>query len=146
MYVGTIANDENKMRIPVDTGTALNTTMSQYPSTVAEYLEFGADTQYDVDQLLTALDLKGTQRPIDHSSMTAVVQYRAPYIINNTSPLIISFVLGNDVTLRRILDIPGLLVMGDFVDSVKGRLVCSELNQVFIVHLDPPGKELPDGA
>ena len=91
MYVGTIANDENKIRIPVDTGTALNTTMSQYPSTVAEYLEFGADTQYDVDQLLTALDLKGTQRPIDHSSMTAVVQYRAPYIINNTSPLIFCF-------------------------------------------------------
>ena len=48
--------------------------MTQYPSMVDEYLECGADTEYDVVQLLAALNLKGTHWPIDHVSMTAVIR------------------------------------------------------------------------
>ena len=34
--------------------------MSQSPSMIAEYLERGADNEYDVAQLIVALNLKGT--------------------------------------------------------------------------------------
>ena len=59
--------------------------MSQYSSIVSEYVECGDDTKYDVVQLLTALNLKGTHQPVDHCSMTAVIRYRTRYLINNTS-------------------------------------------------------------
>ena len=36
--------------------------------------------------------------------------------------------------------------MGDIVDLVKDRLVCSELNQLFMLYLDPINKGMPDGA
>ena len=66
----------------VDTDTAMNTCnkayhkwiMTQYPSMFDEYLECGADTEYDVVQLLADLNLKGTHWPIDHVSMTAVIR------------------------------------------------------------------------
>ena len=37
-------------------------------------------------------------------------------------------------------------MIGDVVDLFKGQLVYSELNQVFILKLDPSGKGLPDVA
>ena len=58
---------------------------------VAEYFECGASTKYDVVQLLAALDLKETNQPVNHSSMTAVILYRTQYLIDNTSPLISFF-------------------------------------------------------
>ena len=103
--------------------------MFQCPSMVTKYLECGANTEYDVVQLFAVLDLKGTHQPIDHGSMNLVIRYRTPYLINNTSLLIISFALGNDVVLRSILGIPCLLVMSVVVDLVQGQVVCSELNQ-----------------
>ena len=78
--------------------------------------------------------------------MTAVIWYRTPYIINNIYPLILSFALGNDVELRSVLDILFNLAMGGVVDWVNGQLICSELDQVFMLQLDPSGKELLDGA
>jgi len=117
----------------VDTGAAMNASnkdyrlwvMSQCPSMVAEYLECGADTEYDVVQLLVVLDLKGAHQHMDHGSMTTVIQYRTPYLINNTSPLILSFALDNDVALRSILGIPCLLAMGTVVDLVQDQLKCT---------------------
>ena len=66
LHVGIIVNDENKMTILVDTGATMNTEylgyhkrgMSQCPSMVAEYLECGAYTEYNLVHLLVALDLK----------------------------------------------------------------------------------------
>ena len=46
--------------------------------------------------------------------------------------------------MRSILGIPCLLAMGTIVDLVNGQLRCSELNQDFMLQLDPPGKGLPD--
>ena len=68
LNIGLLVDKENKIRMLVNTGTAMNTgnldyhkwVMSQCPSMVAEYLECGASTEYDVVQLLAALDLKGT--------------------------------------------------------------------------------------
>ena len=71
-----------------------------------------------MDQLLTALDLKGIHQPIDHHSMATVIHYKTLHLINTTSLLIFSFTLSNDVALGRILGIPDLLVMGAVEDLV----------------------------
>ena len=83
-------------------------------------------------------------QPEDHGSTTTVIWYRTPYLINNTSLLIPPFTLGNDVTLRTIIDVPCLLAIGAVVDLVQCHLKCSELNQEFNLQLDPSGKGLPN--
>ena len=113
---------------------------------LAEYIEYGINTDYDIVQILAALDLKGTSQPVNYGRMTAVIRYKTSYLINNTDPFILSFALGTDVALRSILGIPCLLVMDTVVDLVNGQLVCKELNSVFPLPLDPPGKVFPEGA
>ena len=54
--------------------------------------------------------------------MIVVIQYKTPYLINNTSPLILSFNLGNDIALHSVLDILYLLAMDAVVDLVEGQL------------------------
>ena len=154
MLIGILVDDQNRMSMLVDTGSAMNTgdktyhqwVMSQCPSMFAEYIECGPNTDYDVVQILAALGLKETSQPVDHGSMTAVALYKMPYFIHNTDPLIFSFVLGTDVALRSVLGIPCLLAMGAIVDLVNGQLDYKELNTVCPLQLDPPGKGLPDGA
>ena len=113
---------------------------------VAEYIECGPNTDYDVVQILAALDLKGTSQPVDHGSMAAVIRYKTPCLIHNTDPFTLSFTLGTDVALRSVLGIPCLLFMGVVVDLVNGQLDCKELNSMFPLQLDPKGKDLPDGS
>ena len=119
--------------------------MSQCPNMVAEYIECGTNTEYEVVQLLTALDLKETHQPVNHGSMTAVIRYRIPYFVNNTSSLSLLFALDNDVELRSILGTHFLLAMGAVFDLVQDQFKCSELNKEFNLKLDPPGKGLSDG-
>lgn len=113
---------------------------------VDENLECGIDTECYLVQLLTTLNLKETYQPIDHGSMTTVIMYRAQYLINNTSSLIIPFLLGDDTTLRSVISIPRFLTMGTIVNLVKDQLVRSEFNKVFILQLDSPGKGLLDSV
>ena len=120
--------------------------MSQYPSMVAEYIECVPNTDYDVVQILVALDLKGTSQPVDHGSMTAIIRYKTPYLIHNTDPLFLYFALGTDVALCNVLGIPCLLAISAVVDLVNDQLNCKELNSVVPLQLDPPGKGLLDGA
>ena len=92
MYLtfGIIADNETKMRMIVDTGATIHTSKKGYnqwvvfrcPSMVAEYLDRGTDTEYNIVQLLTALNLKGTHQSIHHGNMTAVIRYKKPYFIN----------------------------------------------------------------
>ena len=121
----------------VDTGVAMNTcdklyhqwVMSQCPSMIAEYIECGPNIEYDVVQILVALDLKETNQHINYGSMTAVIRYKTHYLVNNTDPILLSFVLGTDVALRSVLDIPCVLAMGAVVDLVQDKLICKELNR-----------------
>ena len=120
--------------------------MPQCPRIVAEYLECGAVTEYDVVQLLAALDFKETHQSVDYGNTTAVIRYQIPYLINNIPPLVIFFALGNDIALRNVLSIPCLLAMGEIVGVLKVKLKCSELNKEFSLQLIPQGKGLPDGT
>ena len=92
---------------------------------MAEYLECGAGTKYNAVQLITALDLKSIRQPVNHGSMASVIRYRKPYLINNTSSVILSFALVKDIVLRSILGVPCLLAVDAVVDLVKGQLQCS---------------------
>ena len=72
---------------------------------ISEYIEYDPGTEYDIVQLLVALELKESHQPIYHDWMTTVIQYNTPYIINNTSPLIIFFAIGTNVAIHSIFSI-----------------------------------------
>ena len=71
----------------LDIGAALNSgnldyhlwVMSQYPEIVGEFIYCGADTGYNVVQLMATLDLDTTNQPPDHGKMTAVIRYRISF-------------------------------------------------------------------
>ena len=89
LHIGNRENDENCIRMIVDTGATMNTGSLEYHIWVKsqclemaeEYLQCDKDTSYDVVYLLTALDLKDTDQDVDHRKMTAVIRYNAPYIV-----------------------------------------------------------------
>ena len=54
--------------------------MSYYPEMVAEYLHCGEGNEYEVIQLLAALDLDMESKPSTHDQMTAVIRYRTPFL------------------------------------------------------------------
>ena len=138
----------------MDTGFAMNTgnidfhmwVMSQCPDIVDDFLQCGKDTEYDVVHLLAALDLEDIQKDANHGQMTAVIRYMTLYVVDGKGPFILSFALGNDVSLRSVLGLPTLLAMGADINLAKGLLSCIELNRYFPLDLQPPGKGLPEGA
>ena len=73
--------------------------MPQCPEIVAEYLQCGEGTDYDFVLFLSTLDLNVTQQSNTHGQMTAVIQYHTPSLVNDTDPLILSFALGDDISL-----------------------------------------------
>ena len=109
-------------------------------------MQCGKDTEYDIVHLLAALDLKEIQKDANHGQMTAIIQYKTPYVVDGKGPFILSFALGNDVSLRSVLVLPTLLATGADINLVKGLLSCIELNRYFPLDLQPPGKGLPEGA
>ena len=68
LHSDNLEDDENRIRILVDTEATMNTgsleyhlwVMSQYPEMVEEYIQYGKDTTYDVVHLLAAIDLRDT--------------------------------------------------------------------------------------
>ena len=111
--------EDNGMRILVDTRAAINSGhldyhllfMSQCPKMVADFLQCGENTNYDVVQLFAVLGLNLGQLPNNHGQMTAIIRYHTPYLVNNKDPLILSFALGNDMSLRSLIGLPILLSM-----------------------------------
>ena len=135
LHLGLLEDEENTMRMLVDTGAAMNSgnlayhlwVMSECPEMVGEFIQCGGISDYNVVKLLAALDLDMSQQPVEHGHMTAVIRYRTPYLVNKRDPLFISFALGNDVSLRCVLGLPTLLVIGGSINLVKGEIVCSEI-------------------
>ena len=66
--------------------------------------------------------------------------------MNKKDPLILTFELGNDISLRYVLGLPTILSMGTTLNLPLGKFICSELNFTFPLLLDPLGKGLPDGV
>ena len=65
LHLGSVEDDENKIRMLLNTGAAMNSgnltyhlwIMSQCPEMVGEFIQCVDDTEYDVVQLLLALDI-----------------------------------------------------------------------------------------
>ena len=118
IHLGLIEDEENKMRMLLDTGVAMNSSnlnchlwvVSQCPEMIGEYIQCGANTGYDVVQLMAALGLDTKKQPLDHGKMTIVIRYRTPYLVNNQDSLFFSFALGNDVSFRCVVRLPTLLL------------------------------------
>ena len=53
--------------------------------------------------------------------------------------MIISFALGDAVSLRCELGLSTVLALGGNIDLVKDKLSCSEIDQNFTITLNPPG-------
>ena len=142
------------MPMLVDSGVAMNTgdfkyhlwVMSQCPIIVEEFLQCVKDTDYDIVHLLADLDLTWVPTNNDHGQMTAVIRYKKPYIVNGKGPFILSFALGDDVSLRCVLDLPTLLAMCASIGLSSGLLSCTELNRELPLDLQRSGKKLPEGA
>ena len=113
---------------------------------MAECLQCGEGTEYDIVQLLAVLNINEGSTQTIHGQMTAVIRYHTPFLVNKQDPLILSYALGKDGALRSVLALPSLLVMSATLNLPLGKLVCSEFNFTFPLLLDPPGKGLPDGV
>ena len=119
--LGLVVDEENKMRVLLDTDSPMNSeniiyhmrVISECQEMVGQFIQCGANTGYDVVQLLVALNLDSSQQSISHRKMTAVIRYRTPYLINKRYPLFIYFALGNDVSFRCVL---GFLSCQPWVD------------------------------
>ena len=142
------------MRMLVETSVAMYSgniayhlwVMSECLEMVGEIIQCGGKSDYDVVKLLAALDLDTSQQPLEHENMTAVIMYHTPYLVNKREALFLSFALGNDVSLRYVLDLPTLLAIGGSINLVKGEIVCSEIDRTFALSLEPTDKGLPDGV
>ena len=114
LHLGSVEDEENKMRMLLDTGAAMDSgsltyhlwVMSQCPEMVGEFIQCGDGTGYDVFQLLAALHLDSRHQPLDHGKIKVVIRYKTLYFINKRDPLFIYFVLENDVSLRCVLGLP----------------------------------------
>ena len=60
------------------------------------------------------------------------IRYRTSYLINKRDPLIIYFALGNDVSLRCIIGLPTLLILGVLADFVNGDFLVLTLIVSFL--------------
>ena len=78
------------------------------------------------------MDLNGTHQPIDHVNIIAIIRYIHHIYIK--------------ILLHSILGIPFRLALDTVIDLVKCRLVYLEINQDFILQVDPSGKGLPGVA
>ena len=78
--------------------------------------------------------------------MTTVIHYKIPYIMTGKGLFILSFALGNDISLGCVFGLPILIAMGISIGLASGLLSCTELNREFPLDLQPPGKGLPEGA
>ena len=96
--------------------------------------------------LLATLDLNDIDTDANHGQMTTIIRYIAPYTVAGKEYFVLSFALGNDVSLRSVLGLPTLLGIGADVNFVKALLSCIEVNRSFPLELQPPGKGLPECA
>jgi len=111
------------LRALVDSGAAMNSgnlsyhreAMSRYPDIVAEYLECGPGTKYDLVKLKVAATQSDTEGKFDDGTLSAIIHYKTPYFINSHR-LTLSFALGKTLSLRTILGIPSLEAMHGVLD------------------------------
>ena len=123
------------LRMLVDSGAAMNSgnknyhrqIMSQFPDIVVEYIECGPGTKYDLVQLKVAVTQAAAEADFTNGTMSVIIRYKTPYFVNSQQ-LILSFALGDNLTLRTILGTPSLIAMHGILDMVTNTLTLQKLD------------------
>ena len=82
---------------------------------MAEYLECGPGTKYDLVKLKVAVTQSDAEGKLDDGTLSTIIRYKTPYFINSHR-FILSFSLGKTLSLCTILGIPSLEVMHGVLD------------------------------
>ena len=151
LYLDIPVDDVNRMRLLVDIGGLINTVnlmyhiwvISQYPKMMNVFLQYGKDDDCNVVHLLTVLDLNEVATDIDHGQITVVICYKTTHSMNGKGPFILSFTLGNDISVRSVLGSLTRLAMGAAINLVSGLLSCVELKHNFPLELNHQVKIYP---
>jgi len=140
--LGLKETQELRMRMLVDSGAAMNSgnknyhrqAMHRYPDMVAEYLECGPGTKFDLVKLRVAVDSES----ILDGSLSAIIRYKTPYFISSR-PLLLSFALGESLSLNTILGTPALEQLRGILDMGDRSLNLQSIGKVFPLIMQDPG-------
>ena len=132
------------MRILVDSGTATNSgnknyhrqAMHHYPNMVAECLECGPGTKFDLVRLRVAVD----SASVMDGSLSAIIRYKTPYFISSR-PLLLSFALRDSLSLNTILGTPALEQLWGILNLGDRSLTLQSIDKVFPLIIQDPSLE-----
>ena len=100
-----------------DTGAAINTgylpyhlyIMQECPQAVHSFEEFNGTNPFKPIKLCGAITDPALYNQEKHDILSAVVRYRTPYVLMSGETFILSFALGNDMSVNSIFDLRGIL-------------------------------------
>ena len=107
--------------------------MFQCSAIVKEYLQCDKDTVYDAVHLLVAFDLKDANQDVNDGKTTLVIRYKTPCIMKGRGPFILSFALGDEVSLRYVLELYTILSTGETIILFSGEFSCTEPYRKFLL-------------
>ena len=143
--VGNGAHHSPSLYMLVDSGAAMNTghltyhrsVMAQFPDIIEEYIECGPGTKYDLVHLKVAVTQSTALDQFNDGTLSAIIRYKAPYCCDSQY-LILSFTLGDSLSLRTILGTPALEAMHSVLDLSDKKLVLKRLNVTLpLVMIEP---------
>jgi hypothetical protein len=137
-----------------DTCGALNTgykryhqyIMSEHPEIVHEYLEFDSSTPFEPIRLGGAIIDKADLVESSHGHLTAIIRYFTPYTGIDGSNMIISFALGDDVSVNTIFGLTFLKNLDAQLCLGSNTLKSSYLQCDFPIHYCAVEHGLPTGT
>ena len=145
----------------IDSCAAMNTgnllvhqwIISSHPEMVVDFVMYNNSNPFQPVQLLCALKNSKesevhTQAELDvANSLCAIVRYRTPFFYNKTGkPCIISFGLGDNVTVNSILGLPQLKEWNADMLFSKNLLVATNIDQTFSLEYSATTSGLPNGV
>ena len=143
--VGNGAHHSLSLCMLVDSGTAMNTdhlachrsVMTQFPGIDEEYIECEPGTKDDLVQLKVAVTQSTVVDHFNNGTLSAITRYKTPYRCDSQH-LILSFALGDSLSLRTILGTPAMESMYSVLDLSSKKLVLKRLNVVLLLVMTEP--------
>ena len=145
----------------IDSCAAMNTgnllvhkwIITSHPEMVIDFTMYNNTNPFQPVQLLCALKNDDstdghTQAELDvASSLCAIVRYRTPFFFEKTGkPCIISFGLGENVTVNSILGLPQLKLWDADLSFSKNKLIAHSIDQEFPLEYSATASGLPSGV
>ena len=106
--------------------------MTQCSDIVAVFVEYGSSLKWNSLKFEVAIDT-GAARD-DHDAMMSLIHYNINFLLDG-NPIIITFGLGDDVSLRTVLDLPMILLLRASLNFEIAILKCPVINEYFALHM-----------